>query len=344
MNPDRDEPNDPIPPADDGDTERTVRGHKPRGWSEATTQLRVDSAGLSTIPANIAAREELSRIWRPGARVDRYELIQQIGEGGMSVVWSARDIHLDREVAVKLSAPELHVWLLGEARAMARLAHPNVVSVYDVGETAEGLFIAMERIDGGTLSDWLSRTPRSWPDILAVYIAAGHGLAAAHHAGLVHRDFKPQNVLVGADGIARVSDFGLAVPFGETVAEDTHGSRHRAFTEEGTLVGTPAYMSPEQLLGQQLTARSDQFSFCLALYEALQGVMPFGAPSDESPAGFLLGAMADDRPVPPSANWRVPEPLHRVILRGLACDPDDRWPSMDVLVSELEHCLSLALR
>ena len=344
MNAYPDEPDDPTTPDDDGDTDRTVRGHKPRFLSEATTQLRADSEALSTIPASIAAREELSRIWRPGARIDRYELIQQIGEGGMSVVWSARDIHLDREVAVKLSAPELHVWLLGEARAMARLSHPNVVSVYDVGETEQGLFIAMERIDGGTLSDWLSRTPRSWPDILAVYIAAGRGLAEAHRAGLVHRDFKPQNVLVGADGIARVSDFGLAVPVGETAPDDSHRSRHRALTEEGTLVGTPAYMSPEQLLGQQITARSDQFSFCLALYEALQGSMPFGVPSNESPASFLVAAMADERPLPPSANWRVPEPLHRVIMRGLASEPDDRWPSMDVLVAELEHCLACAIR
>ncbi len=343
MNADADEPDDPTP-CDDTDTEKTRRGRKPRVWSDATTQLRPNSGALSTIPANFASSEELSRIWRPGARIDRYELIQQLGEGGMSVVWSARDIHLDREVAVKLSAPELHVWLLGEARAMARLSHPNVVSVYDVGETEQGLFIAMERIDGGTLSDWLARTPRSWPDILAVYIAAGRGLAEAHRAGLVHRDFKPHNVLVGADGIARVSDFGLAVPVGEVADDDTHRGRHRALTEEGTLVGTPAYMSPEQLLGQQVTARSDQFSFCLALYEALQGTMPFGAPSNESPASFLVAAMADERPPPPSPNWRVPEPLHRIILRGLACEPDDRWPSMDILVSELEHCLACAIR
>ena len=340
MNPEANEP--PGPTSCDGtDTEDTVLARPRRNRSAATTCLRRDSAAASTIPADPAGPDQRSRIWRPGARIDRYELIQQIGVGGMSVVWSARDVELDREVAVKLSSPELHVWLLGEARAMGRLSHPNVVTVYDVGETDEGLFIAMERIDGGTLGDWLHVTPRPWPEVVALFIAAGRGLAAAHRAGLVHRDFKPDNVLVGADGIARVSDFGLAVPVGEIGTDDTRpGDRARMLTEEGALVGTPAYMSPEQLLGQQITERSDQFSFCLALYEALHGTMPFGAPSGESPAAFLLAATVEDRLVPAPDSDHLPDRLRRAILRGLACDPDDRWPSMDALVADLERCTS----
>jgi eukaryotic-like serine/threonine-protein kinase len=330
MNADADEPGDRTP-CDDHDTEKTVRERPLRTRSAATTRLRLDTAALSTIPVPA----DHSRSWRSGSRVDRYELIQQLGAGGMSVVWSARDVDLGREVAVKLSSPELHVWLLGEARAMARLSHPNVVGVYDVGETEDGLFIAMERIDGGTLGEWLRATPRAWTDILSIFIAAGRGLAEAHRVGLIHRDFKPDNVLVGADGVARVSDFGLAIPVGQTAQPPT--GRQRALTEEGALVGTPAYMSPEQLLGQQVTERSDQFSFCLALFEALHETMPFGAPSGEPPAAFLLAATVEDRL--PQSDSELPEPLQSALLRGLACDPDERWPSMEALVAALERCL-----
>jgi eukaryotic-like serine/threonine-protein kinase len=331
MNADADEPGDRTP-CDGHDTEKTVRERPLRTRSAATTRRRLDTAALSTIPVPA----DHSRSWRSGSRIDRYELIQQLGAGGMSVVWSARDVDLGREVAVKLSSPELHVWLLAEARAMALLSHPNVVGVYDVGETEDGLFIAMERIDGGTLGEWLRAMPRAWTDILSIFIAAGRGLAEAHRVGLIHRDFKPDNVLVGADGVARVSDFGLAIPVGQTAQPPTE--RQRALTEEGALVGTPAYMSPEQLLGQQVTERSDQFSFCLALYEALHETMPFGAPSGEPPAAFLLAATVEDR-LPQSDSGHIPDPLERALLRGLACDPDDRWPSMEALVAELERCL-----
>jgi eukaryotic-like serine/threonine-protein kinase len=336
MNPDVDEPGDLTPPGD-RDTKETIRG-RPHHRSVATTRVRAGSEAISTIPADFGDHRH---IWHPGVRIDRYELIEQIGAGGMSVVWSARDLDLGREVAIKLSPPELHVWLLGEARAMGRLSHPNVVAVFDVGETEDGIFIAMERIEGGTLSDWL-RSARPWPEVVAMFAAAGRGLAEAHRVGLVHRDFKPENVLVGVDGIARVSDFGLAVPVGEADVIETTTARHRALTEEGTLIGTPAYMSPEQYLGQQLTERSDQFSFCLALYEALHGAMPFGVPSDETPAAFLLAAVTEGGAAPHSFNLTVPDALHRAILRGLACEPADRWPSMDALVTELERCLARA--
>jgi serine/threonine protein kinase len=339
MNADADGPSDRTPP-EDRYADDTVRGRPPRHRSgTTTTQVRVDSAATSTIPADLAGESGRAGLWHPGARIDRYELIHPIGSGGMSVVWSARDVDLGREVAIKLSPPELRAWLLGEARAMARLHHPNVVGVYEVGETEGGLFIAMERIDGGTLSEWLSASARPWPDVVAVFIAAGRGLAEAHRAGLVHRDFKPDNVLVGADGVARLSDFGLAVAASETApVEPPATGPHRALTEEGTLVGTPAYMSPEQLLGQQLTARSDQFSFCLALYEALHGAMPFDVAAGETVAGFLLAASVDGGGAPPAFNLTLPYPLHRAVLRGLACEPAERWPSMDALLAELERC------
>ena len=336
MNPDVDDPSDLTPP-DGRDTRETIRG-RPHHRSAATTRVRRASDSMATVPGDFGGHPHT---WHPGARIDRFELIDQIGAGGMSVVWSARDVDLGREVAIKLAPPELHVWLLGEARAMGRLSHPNVVAVYDVGETEDGLFIAMERIDGGTLSDWL-RSARPWPEVVRMFVAAGRGLAEAHRVGLIHRDFKPENVLVGLDGIARVSDFGLALPVGESGAIETRTGSHRALTEEGTLVGTPAYMSPEQFLGQQLTERSDQFSFCLALHEALHGAMPFGAPGGESPAACLIAAVTESGAAPPSFNLTVPDALHRAILRGLACEPADRWPSMDALVAELERCLAYA--
>ncbi|HTE49792.1 MAG TPA: serine/threonine-protein kinase [Kofleriaceae bacterium] len=278
-------------------------------------------------------------VWRGGDRVDRYELIEQIGVGGMGVVWSALDLDLGREVAIKLSFPRLHVRLLGEAQAMARLSHPNVVTVHDVGWTRDGLFIAMERIDGGTLGDWLRAVPRAWDEVIEKFAGAGRGLAAAHRAGLVHRDFKPENVLVGVDGVARVSDFGLAVPLGEARRDEARGGAgQRSSTQELAPVGTLAYMAPEQLCGYAVTPGSDQFSFCLALHEALYRVTAFGPAWSEAPAVFFLAAASEGRIAPPPPDSRVPAPIRDVVMRGLAFQPDDRWPSMEVLVAELERC------
>ena len=168
---------------------------------------------------------------------------------------------------------------------MARLSHPNVVTVYDVGTVADRVFVAMEFVEGQTIAAWLAAAGAPLAEILAVFIAAGRGLAAAHARGLVHRDFKPENVLIGADGRARVIDFGLARLTAVAASSDRRGAAairlrppataldaHAA----GTVLGTPAYMSPEQFRGQPADARSDQFSFCVALYEALYGVRPFG--------------------------------------------------------------------
>ena len=307
----------------------------------------------STLPFGFAADTGLCPIaWRAGVCFGRYELVEEIGSGAMGVVWAARDMDLDRHVALKLirsggrSLPELRGRLLGEARAMARLSHPNVVTVHDVGTTEDGLFIAMEHLDGGTLDKWLDASPRSWREVVDKFVEAGRGLAEAHRAGLVHRDFKPENVLLGRDGVARVADFGLALPVAESTGatgESGAGERERAVTEEGVLVGTLAFMAPEQLLGQRATARSDQFGFSVALYEALYGIRPFGGQSCEMPAAVLLTAIIEGCIAPPPPGRRVPGRLHRLIVRGLACEPEDRWATMDALVAELEECRARAL-
>jgi serine/threonine protein kinase len=307
----------------------------------------------STLPFGLAADSGPCPIaWRAGVCFGRYELIEEIGAGAMGVVWTARDMDLDRQVALKLirsggrSLPELRGRLLGEARAMARLSHPNVVTVHDVGTTEEGLFIAMEHLDGGTLDRWLDASPRSWREVVDKFVEAGRGLAEAHRAGLVHRDFKPENVLLGRDGVARVADFGLALPVAESSCasgESGPGAGERAVTEEGVLVGTLAFMAPEQLLGQRATARSDQFGFSVALYEALYGIRPFGGQSCEIPAAVLLTAIVEGCIAPPPQGRRVPGRLHRLLLRGLACEPGDRWATMDALVEELEQIRARAL-
>ncbi|MBL8743732.1 MAG: serine/threonine protein kinase, partial [Myxococcales bacterium] len=220
-----------------------------------------------------------------GQTIGRYRVIGRLGEGGMGAVLAAHDPELDRTVALKIlhesagdERGELRDRLAREARAMAKLAHPNVVAVYDVGaDPASGqLFVTMELVDGTTLRDWL-RTPRSSRAILDVFMAAGTGLAAAHAAGLVHRDFKPENVLVGRDGRVRVGDFGLARPPRGAAASDAPLSP--TLTRTGAIIGTPAYMAPEQFLGEAADARSDQFAFAVALFEALRGERPFAGAS-----------------------------------------------------------------
>lgn len=246
-----------------------------------------------------------------GAAVGRYVILDPVGAGGMGVVYAAYDPELDRRVALKLLAPERsggepgRLRLLREAQALARLAHPNVVAVHDAGTFGERVFVALELVEGETLGRWLRAEPRPWREVLARFLPAGRGLAAAHAAGLVHRDFKPENVLLGTDGRVRVADFGLA----------------RALEEPeeapGAAPGTPAYMAPEQRRGMAADARSDQFSFCVALHEALYGERPSAR---ETPAGT-----------------QVPGWLRDVVLRGLKANPEERYPAMDDLLRELER-------
>ncbi|MBL8975191.1 MAG: serine/threonine protein kinase, partial [Myxococcales bacterium] len=216
-------------------------------------------------------------------QIGRFEILGLLGAGGMGVVYTAYDPALDRKVAVKLlrerqTEREDRAWR--EARALARLAHPNVVAIHAVGRHAGRLFLAMELVAGVTLDVWLARQPRDPREILAIVLQAGRGLAAAHAAGIVHRDFKPANVIVGADGRARVVDFGLARSFAGGERPPPEHTRRVASVLDTTLTraggrpGTPRYMSPEQREGLPVDARSDQYAFCVVLFEALAGELP----------------------------------------------------------------------
>jgi tRNA A-37 threonylcarbamoyl transferase component Bud32/ABC-type branched-subunit amino acid transport system substrate-binding protein len=287
----------------------------------------------------------------PGARIGRYVVIERLGAGAMGTVYAARDPALDRRVALKLirarvAGPVVEARLLREAQAMARLSHPDVISVFDAGRDGEHLYIAMEIVDGGTLRDWAHGKRRTWREVLAVYLRAARGLAHAHEAGLVHRDFKPDNVLVGRDGRVRVTDFGLArddqaaalrgggVRSTSPHAIDVEGSTlATSLTRTGALVGTPVYMAPEQLVGLDVDARSDVYSFCVALYEALYGERPFGGDSMQALTTAKLDA--DVRPAP--AGSKVPARLRRALLVGLRPRAEDRYPSMTALIAALER-------
>ena len=282
------------------------------------TSSQPDTQPLSEPSAETDAR------WPTSPTVDRFVVLGHLGAGGMGVVLSAYDPVLDRRVALKLLRPgaraasesERRALLQREAQAMARLSHPNVVAVHDVGDVGGQLFIAMEFVDGQTMRRWLDQ-PHDWREVVRLFCAIGGGLSAAHAAGLVHRDFKPENVLIGRDGRPRVVDFGLVGDVGEP-----GGPR------SGTVVGTPGYMSPEQLRGDPSDARGDQFSFCVALYEALDGAPPF-AKHDYRDA-VLSGRV----PAPPS---RAPRWLGEVVLRGLSVRRQDRWPDMAALLAALDR-------
>ncbi|HTR53792.1 MAG TPA: serine/threonine-protein kinase [Kofleriaceae bacterium] len=272
-----------------------------------------------------------------GRLFGRYELLEKLGAGAMGVVWIAEDPELKRKLAVKLlRRPDASQTdrLLREAQSMARVNHPNVVGVYDVGVTDGAPYIAMELVRGESLRAWQNRTPRhTIPEVVAQYIAAGRGLAAAHARGIIHRDFKPDNVLVGEDGRARVTDFGLAAA---RAVDNVTASAAREIsdvnlTTSGSVLGTPAYMAPEQFTGGNVDSRTDQFNFCVALYEALYGERPFEAKSfaqlaDEVCAGKI-------RPAP--AGTRVSRELRAILLRGMSAEPGDRFPSMDHLLAQL---------
>jgi tetratricopeptide (TPR) repeat protein len=294
-----------------------------------------------------------------GMTLGRYVILGQLGRGAMGEVYGAYDPELDRKVALKLLAPAPNISgdpaaararLLREAKAMASVSHPNVVGVHDVGAVGDRVFIAMEFVEGGTLAAWLRSGKRGWQEVLRAYVGAGRGLAAAHAAGLVHRDFKPHNVMMDREGNVRVTDFGLVRRLGadervDQRAEDpaantperldeSAGEPPRAdltLTRTGTLLGTPRYMSPEQLVGAPADARSDQFSFCVGLYESLYGEHPFGA----ADLGTLRAAVLSGQVAPTAARSQVPAAVRKVILRGLSRAPQDRFPSMRALLDAL---------
>lgn len=271
--------------------------------------------------------------------VGRYMVVDTLGIGGMGVVYRAFDPDLARLIALKLvrreqARPIDTARLRREARAAARLSHPNVVGVYDVGVVDGELYIAMELVEGCSLHDWLRARPRALTEILDVFVQAAHGLAAAHERGLVHRDFKPPNVLIGDDGRVRVADFGLArLVSGESAPPDDMplAVSDARLTITGRLVGTPRYMAPEQLGENPVDHRADQFAFCVALYEAVTGRRPFAG--GDARALFANLRKGNLRPFPDSD--RTPEWLRALIVRGLSLAPDDRYPSMHELTDEL---------
>ncbi len=278
-----------------------------------------------------------------GTVVGRYTVLSLVGRGGMSEVYGAYDPKLDRKIALKVlhprplgASPQYEHRLQREARAIAQISHPNVIAVHDVGTFGDRVFVAIAFVEGETLREWLAERPRTREAIMAAFLDAARGLAAAHDKGLVHRDFKPQNVLVGADGIVRVTDFGLARWSDEPSDEMPDGAPSRILgvdlTTTGQIAGTPLYMAPEQVRGHALDARADQFGFCVALYEALYGGHPFFDPGSGVPLAEAVTA-GRVRPPPPRSN--VPGWLRRVLVRGLSVSPGDRWPSMTALISAL---------
>jgi len=350
-------------------------------------------APAEVLEENIALAALESRLFGRGRRwvaLSRYIIFQRIGTGGAGLVYQAYDPELDRKVAIKI----LHTRgsrgrrgtarLMREAQAMARLSHPNVIAVHDVGHYTEsdlgfelgsapeeleipprGVFVVMELVPGTDLASWLESERRSWREIVAVFVQAGRGIAAAHVAGLVHRDFKPGNVLVGDDGRVRVLDFGLARALdsiemtprpkaGERGSEFRGGAGtlhapepqaslasessaidkalHSPVTQDGAVMGTPAFMAPEQHAAAGVDERTDQFGYCAALYSALIGASPFDGASLEE----FAEAKQEGRLRPPPADARIPRALLRVLRRGLQPDPAQRYPSMRHLLEDLQ--------
>jgi len=306
--------------------------------------------------ARPSARKKTAAL-EPGEQLGRYVVLYRLGTGGMGVVYAAYDPQLDRKVALKLlrhgsSSPERSQRaaerLMREARSMAQITHPNVITVHDATVVGSRVFLAMEHVDGVTLTRHLASGEHDWRDILKVLIAAGRGLAAAHNGGLVHRDFKPDNVMLARDGRVLVMDFGLAralqpdddEPIGSGRAtpddeEDSYvlgPSTKRGKARASRVAGTPGYMAPEQHRAEATDSRTDQFSYCVTLYEALYRQRPFRGETAEQVAEQVAAAQIK---APPST-YHVPGWVRAALLRGLQPDPNDRWDSMDQLLDALE--------
>ncbi len=319
-------------------------------------QPDVTSDTLSCPPARDETPSEYCLL-SSGARVSRYVIGGLIGVGAAGVVYSAHDPQLRRKIALKLMRPDhsqqpyvdqVKPRLLREARAMAQLSHPNVVTVFDVGTFEDQVFIVMELVEGATLAHWLEHKTRPWQEVVWAFAEAGRGLAAAHAVQIVHRDFKPANVLVGSDGRVRVTDFGLAHPMGidgapvaSTAAVIPATAQHSSATlttwtatEGGGLAGTPVFMAPEQFLRRRPGARTDQFSFCVALYMALYGHHPFNDHERRTLATLARDVVAG-RLRPPPGDTDVPTAVFDALARGLRADPEERFASMQDLLDAL---------
>ncbi|MEM9462011.1 MAG: serine/threonine-protein kinase [Myxococcota bacterium] len=316
------------------------------------------------------SRRNSSGRWRQdgelpsGSRVDRYVVLYRLGRGGMGVVYAAYDPQLDRKVAVKVlrtralqgqgrDDQESHDRMLREAQALARLSHPNVVAVHDAGLLDGRVFVAMDFVDGETLRRWLKSKTRSRREILQAYVQAGDALVAAHAAEIVHRDFKPDNALIGRDGRVQVLDFGLARLQGDTAAEvgpaipsevepandkkadkeaDTKANTcTRTGSGERRRQGTPAYMAPEQHERERVGPAADQYAFCVSLWEALCERPPFAGRDEVLLSNIKQGKLTE----PPRG--RLSGHLRRILRRGLSADPKARYPSMQALLLDLRH-------
>ncbi|MBL9103143.1 MAG: serine/threonine protein kinase [Myxococcales bacterium] len=336
--------------------------------AQADTGESTDSAWPSE-PGDAAGAASL--VAPPPPRIGRYAVLRTIGAGGMGVVYAAFDEELGRRVAIKVLHTSLsedveqRARILREAQAMAKMSHPNVAAIHEVGAVGRRLFVVMEFVDGPTLGAWLRAERRLERDILEVYMQAGRGLAAAHAAGLVHRDFKPDNALVGSDGRVRVVDFGLARERPPDLSAATSGASKpqagasgpgraqagasdsgltsllpgasdsnllgRPLTRPGALSGTPAYMSPEQAGSASFDERSDQYAFCVALWEALLGERPFAGDTVTA----LMQSVHSGQFQVPHGDREVAPSVLAALRRGLAADPARRWPAMDALLAAL---------
>ncbi|MEM6995941.1 MAG: serine/threonine-protein kinase [Myxococcota bacterium] len=313
--------------------------------------LAADPDPLLDVDDEDMAERVRARLFSGEARpqtIGPFEVLERIGSGGMGEVFAARDPRLERRVALKVlrraslrrgASEQIEQRLRREARALAQLDHPNIVRVFDVGVHDGQLYMAMELVSGQTLRKWLAEAPRTWREVIDVFAQVGTALGVAHDSGLVHRDVKPDNVVVDAHGRARVLDFGLALAFRAGPTPDpTPSPTNGAAPDPGPtptprtrgLVGTPGYMAPEQYLRHEPDPATDQFSFCVSFYEALYGRPPLPRDSFATARVATVAGRIDPPPADAAPAW-----LTRIVMRGLSLEPGDRWPSMETLTAAL---------
>lgn len=304
-------------------------------------RTRVPNEVDPNTPTTPAVRPHISALeLQRGTLVGRYVVLGRLGAGGMGIVYDAFDPELKRTIAVKLllgsSGPEARTLLLREAAAMARLNHPNVVTVHDVGLMADQVWLAMEFVDGQTFGAWRRDNLSRWDEGVRILRAVGAGLSAAHQAGLVHRDLKPENVMIGKDGRVRIMDFGLAREV-DPAPVSSSAPTELSIERPGAPVGTPRYMPPEQFNGAAADARADQFSYCVMLWETVYGAHPF-AGNDQIGFAELMMRVCDGEIRAPDVGYAAaPRWQRQILLRGLQKDPRDRYPSIDALLQEFDR-------